>query len=119
MKKILLALLIAILMGCYFFAGKAPAKPAEIQTVRGKVDSVSIGTDPMRGNMSEITIISEDGQKANFEVKTGIGITIGASDRVVTLNQLKNGETVIINYIMTKADVKKAMTIELFGRHGK
>src|SRR4030042_3145783 len=114
MKNILL-LLIAVFISCYFFSGKASAKLDEMQTVKGEVDSVLIGADPMRGNISEITITSENGQKLSFEVRTGIGITVGTSAKVITLNKLKKGTTVIINYITTKANVKKAMAIELYG----
>lgn len=118
MKKILSVLSIIALAANLFFAqGASAAKPPEIKTVKGKIDSVVIGSNPMGGNVSEIDITTTDGQKMSFTVNSGIAVTIGSSDKVVKLRYLQKGDTVNISYITTKSGIKKPTAIEVFNKH--
>jgi hypothetical protein len=62
MKKIFLALSILTIFGYSFFAGEALTAPNDLQTARGTIESLSIGSDPMVGNKSEM----EKGSKCDL-----------------------------------------------------
>ncbi|MCX5667308.1 MAG: hypothetical protein NTY34_03230 [Candidatus Omnitrophica bacterium] len=117
MKKMLLALSISMLLGYIFFAGEASTAPSDLQTVRGTVESISIGSDPLAGNKSEIVIIDGQGQQMRFTIRTGIGVTISGREKLTSLKNLSAGDIVIMDYIKNRDGTNKAMTIEIYNYH--
>lgn len=120
MKKLLFVLLIMASVTSFCFAQEEPTGvsktgkgPAEVQTFIGIIDSVTIGTDPMGGNKSEIVVKDNKGQKVTFVVRSGIGVAIASSDRLESLKDLNKDDLVIIEYIINKDGSKKAITVTL------
>ncbi len=117
MKKLIPVLLVCAVLCLYFLAKETVAKPPAIQKLIGIVNSVSINPDPMRGNSSLISITPDEGQKMDFEVNTGIGVTMGESDKSISLRQIEVGDKVAVEYIVTKGGVNRVTLMERYGRY--
>jgi hypothetical protein len=120
MKKILLVLFTFVFVSSFCFAEEASttvkktgSKPATIQTFTGKVESLVIGSDPMIGNRSEIVLVDGKGQKMTFAVRSGIGVYSASSERLLTLNDIKVKDTVVVEYLTDRDGINKVQTIEL------
>ena len=86
----------------------------EIQTITGKIKSINFCNDIKCGNRSTLVIIyDEKDSEMTFEVRTGIGISALAENKLFTLRDLKKDDIVSIEYIITRSGINKIQTMEL------
>jgi len=118
MKRVFFILAILVSGTIVSFAQKeepitvsAVTKASEIETVTGKVESVTLA-DSSKGIKSEIVIIDENGQKYIFLVK--FTTTIYATDwKAISLEKINKGDSAKIKYSTTKEGVNEAVSINL------
>ena len=85
--------------------------PLETKIITGKVDSVLIG-DLSKGVKSELVVVNEAGQKLDLAVRSGISI-LAKDGKMLTLNGIKNGDKVMVEYITKESGVHRAISIKL------
>jgi hypothetical protein len=121
MKKIIFSLLAFLFVSSLCFAqpvaqptapaGYPIAKPVEIKTVTGQVDSVVIA-DPAKKTMSEIVVVNEKGQKLSFTVRLSTAI-FTKEGKEITLSEIKKDSKVTIEYTTSAAGTNRARSIRL------
>jgi hypothetical protein len=92
---------------------KISTVPQETKTISGEVVSIKISSAIGVGNKSEIVIRDEDGKKIEFIVRTGIGVTVSGTDKLISLKNIKVGEMVIMDYMILSTGEKKVLSIDL------
>lgn len=114
MKKSLFLLFVCVCIGCLGFIQLASAvvpAPVSPRTFIGEVESVSLG-DSAKGTASIIVIVDEKGQKLTIEVKANT-VIYDKTGNEITLDKIKNGDKVVIEYAETKETIEKAESIKL------
>jgi len=118
-KKMLLVLPVLALLGYIFFANKASTEYNDLPSVRGTIESISLGDDPLSGNKSEIVLVDQKGQRMQFSVRTGIGVDVAGKDNLISLKKLKPGDMITVEYIKNRNGTNKVMSIELYSYQAK
>jgi hypothetical protein len=135
MKKIISVMLMIAICASFSFAdegdeGRSLSRPeaqeAPIQTqivreatlrtesqdfISGKVDTV-IPADLLTRPKSKIIIVDESGKSEEFVLKA-LAVIYDSSGRFLTLNDIKLGEEVRINYITRADGTKEAISIKV------
>ncbi len=98
MKKILIVLIALTFVTSAVFAGQAAQSTKELKTFVGKVVSLEYA-DPTKGlDANNMKVVGPDGNPVSFTVSAGVTV-LDAATRVITLNQLKIGDSVRIEKV--------------------
>ena len=101
MKKILIVLIALTFVTSLVFAasaGQAAKSTKELKTFVGKVASLEYA-DPTKGlDSNNMKVVGPDGNPVSFTVSAGVTV-LDAATRVITLNQLKIGDSVRIEKV--------------------
>ena len=80
-------------------------------TLIAKVDAITIG-DAAKATQSELAVVTDDGKKLSFVVKSGTPVT-GKEAKAIALSDLKKDDKVAVEYITKATGTKKALSIKL------
>ena len=98
MKKILIVLIALTFVTSLVFAQQAAKSTKELKTFVGKVASLEYA-DPTKGlDANNMKVVGPDGNPVSFTVSAGVTV-LDAATRVITLNQLKIGDSVKIEKV--------------------
>jgi len=98
MKKILIVLIALTFVTSLVFAQAAAKSTKELKTFVGKVASLEYA-DPTKGlDANNMKVVGPDGNPVSFTVSAGVTV-LDAATRVITLNQLKIGDSVRIEKV--------------------
>ena len=90
---------------------QATQASVENKVFTGKVVSIAIG-DATKGTKSELVVVTDEGQKLSFVVKSGTPIT-DKDAKVVALSDIKKDNKVTVAYTMSEMGTHKAKSIKL------
>jgi len=116
MKKILIVLIALTFVTSLAFAapaGQADKSTKELKTFVGKVVSLEYA-DPTKGlDANNMKVVGPDGNPVSFTVSAGVTV-LDAATRVITLNQLRIGDSVRIEKVKKdgKVEVKSVQKTE-------
>ena len=113
MKKILIVLIALTFVTSLVLAapaGQAAKSTKELKTFVGKVASLEYA-DPTKGlESNNMKVVGPDGNPVSFTVSAGVTV-LDAATRVITLNQLKIGDSVRIEKV-NKAGKEEVKSIQ-------
>lgn len=117
MRKMLVVFLVVAFSSSLCFAAKKPAAPVkkavekavEAKIFTGKVDSVSVGNEASGVN-SHILVVDDKEQLWIFTVKPYTAI-IAADGGALTLDKIKKGNKVNIEYKGVKSEINESLVI--------
>lgn len=98
---------------------EAPGKVVREATLRtgapdfvvGKVDRVKLA-DLLTSARSKITIVDSSGNSNEFVVKA-LAVVYDSTGRVLTLNDVRTGQEVQVNYIIRDGNTREAVSIKI------
>jgi len=120
MKKTLLLVFLILFTTSLSFAQQpqapAPVKPvitvpAEIKSLTGKVDSVSLA-DPAKGTKSEIVVVDDKGAKCTLLLKATTTL-YDANWKAITLDKIQKNDRVSVKYIAIKEGLNEARSVNI------
>ena len=113
MKKILIVLIALTFVTSLVLAapaGQAAKSTKELKTFVGKIASLEYA-DPTKGlDANNMKVVGPDGNPISFTVSAGVTV-LDAATRVITLNQLKIGDSVRIEKV-NKAGKEEVKSIQ-------
>jgi hypothetical protein len=110
MKKILIVLIALTFVASLAFADQAAKSTKELKTFVGKIASLEYA-DPTKGlDANNMKVVGPDGNPVSFTVSAGVTV-LDAATRVITLNQLKIGDSVRIEKV-NKAGKEEVKSIQ-------
>ena len=118
MRKTIFSLLAFLFITSLCFAQQAQttvsntaAAPIASKIITAKVDAVTSG-NPLKGTPAELVVVTDDGKKLSFTVKSGTPIT-DKDAKIITLSDVKKESKVTVEYTIKASGTNKALSIKL------